>query len=79
MKQITKRDSNFELLRIICMVLIVIHHFSVHGGYFTETQGTLPFNATLIDLFAMGGRLGVNIFVLISGYFLINSKLGGGR
>jgi peptidoglycan/LPS O-acetylase OafA/YrhL len=35
------RKSNFELLRIICMLFIVLHHFIVHGlesaGYFTNT------------------------------------------
>ena len=75
MKQATNRESNFELLRIICMILIVVFHFSVHGGYYSESAGTLPFNSVIIDLFGLGGRLGVNIFVLISGYFLINSKL----
>lgn len=74
MKQTTNRESNFELLRIICMILIVVFHFSVHGGYYSESAGTLPFNSVIIDLFGLGGRLGVNIFVLISGYFLINSK-----
>lgn len=74
MKQVTNRESNFELLRIICMILIVVFHFSVHGGYYSENNGTLAFNSVIIDLFGLGGRLGVNIFVLISGYFLINSK-----
>ena len=56
------------------MVLIVVYHFSVHGGYYSVAEGTLPFNSVIIDLFGLGGRLGVNVFVLISGFFLINSK-----
>ena len=27
------RDSNIELLRIIAMLMIVIHHFAVHSGF----------------------------------------------
>ena len=28
-----ERQSNFELLRIISMILIVAHHYAVHGGF----------------------------------------------
>ena len=27
------RESNIELLRIVSMVLIIMHHFSVHGTF----------------------------------------------
>lgn len=67
------RDSRFELLRILCMLLIVAHHFSVHGGYvITETSST--FNVAIIHMLSIGGKVGVNIFILLSGYFLLNSK-----
>ena len=65
------RSSSFELLRIISMLLIVMHHFSVHGGYF---DGVSAFNQSIIDAFATGGKLGVNIFILITGYFMVSSK-----
>jgi len=29
----TLRQSNIELLRIISMIMIVAHHFSVHGNF----------------------------------------------
>lgn len=68
---IKKRQSNFELLRIICMILIVAHHLSVHSK--------LPENVTKLNLYIHQsleafGKIAVNIFVLISGYFMINSK-----
>lgn len=67
------RASNFELLRIISMMLIVMHHFSVHGGYvFNETVYT--FNRGWVQILSGGGRLGVDIFILISGYFLSQSE-----
>lgn len=30
--QRTRRDSNLELYRIVCMLLIVAHHFVVNSG-----------------------------------------------
>lgn len=65
-----KRQSNFELLRIMSMVLIIAHHFAVHGGY----ADILPINGYVVRLFEVGGKIGVNIFILISGYFLIDSE-----
>lgn len=67
-----KRASNFELLRIVSMIFIIMHHYSVHGGF--EFAQSLTFNKCLIRLMAIGGKLGVNCFVFISGYFLIKSK-----
>ena len=41
-KVITKlkldRNSNLELLRIILMIMIIFHHFAVHGGFYYEYQ-----------------------------------------
>ena len=71
-RQIT-RQSNFELLRIVAMVIIVFHHFAVHGGFkFDSTTLSIP--RFWFNFIIMGGKTGVNIFVLISGYFLIQSK-----
>lgn len=64
------RSSNFELLRIFSMLLIILHHFSVHGSW---VSGILQ-NDVVIGLLASGGKLGVNLFVMISGYFLISSS-----
>ncbi|MBQ8732308.1 MAG: acyltransferase [Oscillospiraceae bacterium] len=69
------RQSNIELLRIVAMLLIVGHHFSVHGEFDFGT--TLSVNRFWIQFLSIGGKLGVNLFVLISGYFL--SGQGGFR
>ena len=69
----TQRKSNFELLRIISMLMIVAHHLAIHSGlYFPQIPITM--NRIFALLVLMGGKIGVNIFVLISGYFLINSN-----
>lgn len=72
-----KRQSNIELLRIISMILIVAHHFSFHGvlksGY---ESNFLPPTLTifLAQIFQLGGKIGVELFIIITGYFLVKSK-----
>ena len=67
------RMSNFELLRIAAMFMIIAHHFAVHGG-FEFPADTLTVNRFWIQIMRFGGKVGVDIFVLISGYFLIKSN-----
>lgn len=64
----TTRQSNFECLRIVSMAMIVIHHFIVHGmGHLKGGEvGPIIANSFVI--------VGVNCFVLISGYFRIKLR-----
>ena len=65
MTQIKERNSSFELIRIVAMSLIIIHHFLYHG-ITAEEIGSVNYN--LINPYFYTG---VNIFFLISGWFLI--------
>ena len=65
------RQSNIELLRIVAMVMIVASHFGVHGGFNYGEEISL--NSVWITFFGSGGKLGVDIFMLISGYFAVMS------
>lgn len=65
-----KRNSNIELLRIIAMFLIVMHHYSIHG-FDTSALQEMP-DRLVVDWFMAGGKVGVVIFVLISAYFMVN-------
>ncbi len=67
------RNSSLELLRILCMILIVFHHYSGHGGFDYSNFG-LTFNEIYIKIMVLGGKLACDIFILITGYFLINKK-----
>lgn len=68
-----ERNSSIELLRIILMIMIVFHHFAVHGEFIWHSNEiTIPH--FWYNFIAMGGKIGVNIFILISGYFLIGEK-----
>lgn len=66
------RNSNIELLRIISIVLIVLHHYVVHG--FETVENISRMNQYLLGVLSLGGKLGVTCFVLISGYYMIHSK-----
>lgn len=67
------RQSNFELLRVISMLLIVCHHYGVHSG-FELTSAPFCFDKLLLRFLSYGGKMGVDLFILISGYFLVKSE-----
>ena len=69
----TFRQSNIELLRIVAMLLIICHHFSLYSGFNYPTD-TLSINRLWVQFVQMGGKIGVNIFILISGYFLVSAQ-----
>ena len=62
--QIKVRNSSFELLRIMSMVLIIMHHYTYPIG----TDYTTPFSGNLFFLqtFYMFGKLGVNKYVYLT-------------
>lgn len=60
------RQSNIEAARILSMSLITIWHFNIHGmggGNYLSFRYLIPFI-----------NYGVDLFILISGYFLIRLK-----
>lgn len=67
------RNSSIELLRILSMLMIVGSHFATHGGFSFDSQSiTVP--RLWWNVIEMGGHFGVDVFVIISGYFLIENK-----
>lgn len=72
MKQL--RQSNFELLRILSIMLIIFHHFSLYYNSTFNFNNEITMNRLIIQFFSIGGKIGVIIFILISGYFMINQK-----
>ena len=68
-----QRQSNIELLRILSMVMIVFLHIMNHGGLLdTVVYGTVNYYAFwMIEVLSY---VSVNVYVLISGYFLITQK-----
>ena len=67
-----ERDSNFELLRIISMFLIVLGHIIMHGKVLENC--TNPGLKIILEIIMMILIVHVNSFVLITGYFQSTSK-----
>lgn len=67
-----KRNSNIEILRIISVFLIILNHYSLYGGF--SFENSLGFNSLLVGFLHVGGKLGVNIFLFISGWYLCDSE-----
>lgn len=76
------RDSNMELARIIAMAMIVFRHFIFHGmwngwpGPITR-HGALCTEEYILCLSMFLFSAGMNIFMLISGYYGIKLKWKG--
>lgn len=66
-----ERDSNFELLRILAILFIISFHCAWEGGF---EYPAFCFNKFLVESFHMLGELGVNLFILISGYHMIHGS-----
>jgi len=69
-----KRLYNVELLRIISMILIIVTHTLGHGGILDGLEKN-SFNYFLFNFISSFSIISVNVFVLISGYFLCESKI----
>jgi surface polysaccharide O-acyltransferase-like enzyme len=64
------RNSNFELLRIISIIMIIGLHLFGHGGIL-DTFGSKDYPLWSIEALI---SVSVNCYVLISGYFLATSE-----
>lgn len=72
------RKSNFELLRIVAMVMIVFHHIDLIIPGWSAT--TLDFKKLFgAYVFGLLGKAGVDLFALITGYFMYSKKIKGNR
>lgn len=77
----SKRQANFELLRIVAMLMIISLHYLVKGGAavpfpFAAKEHPVGVLAWLIESFCI---VAVNCYVLISGYFCVESAWKPGR
>lgn len=68
-----KRDMNFELLRIISMFLIISSHYILHSGILEKLE-IFSANYFIIEIIRAMTRISVNLYVLITGYYMIKSR-----
>lgn len=69
-----KRDSGIELLRILAIFMVIGVHIFLYGKYFDracEYKGIVASSAHFLKLFF---RPAVNLFVIITGYFMVHSS-----
>lgn len=77
----SNRNLNFEILRVFAMYMIVVLHFYTAGlkvynpveAIYFSTEGTGLVNFIVSQTLLPFVSIGVNLYVLISGYFLINT------
>lgn len=65
------RETNIEILRIISILLIICFHYVYKSNYH---YSELNLNTILVKSIWFLGELGVNVFILITGYYLSKSK-----
>lgn len=69
-----QRQSNLELFRIILMMGIIAHHFVVNSGLLDIMSPSLEnTNDVFLWIWGMWGKIGINCFVLITGFFMCQS------
>ena len=66
------RQSSIELLRIIAMLAIVAGHSVVHAG---QNHPPLSANGFFAVGLTQGSRIGVDLFIFISGFFSVGRAL----
>lgn len=75
MSQLRKnRNQGLDLLRIICMLMVICLHFFGHGGVVEGALQLWTPNWYIVQLIVGFCYVCVNCFVLISGYFLCTSS-----
>ncbi len=67
------RDSNIELLRIVAMLGVIVLHFNGGYGNALELVNDGTINSYILQFLESLFIPAVNIFILVSGYFLCNS------
>lgn len=78
-KSNSNRTSNFELYRIIMMLLIILHHYVVNSSLLIENgpvySNYYSFKSFIYLSLGAFGKIGINGFLLITGYFMCTSSI----
>lgn len=72
--RVKNRMANMELLRIIAMMMVIMLHYLGKGEVLsplTEDMNAGGYTAWLLEAFSI---VAVNVYMLISGYFLVESR-----
>lgn len=70
-----ERESNIELFRVFLIIMVIAHHYVVNSGIcdlwnYSNISGNMIFSI----LYGWGGKVAINGFLLITGYFMCEKK-----
>ena len=68
-----KRNNSIELIRIIAMLGVVLTHLITIGGVLFNTD-FFSLNYFLVEFIQVWTRIGVPLFIIITGYLMYNKK-----
>ena len=73
-----QRNSAIELLRILCILMVIAGHYYAHGIAYAMAPFT-PENYSLrilaLQLISFGADIANDIFIIITGYYMIHSVM----
>lgn len=78
----TQRNSTVELLRILCILMVIAGHYYAHGIAYAMAPFTLE-NYSLrilaLQLISFGADIANDIFIIITGYYMVTSTMKNSR
>lgn len=72
-----KRNVRIEALRILAMLLVVACHMTIHLDW--DLMATDGWKLAAANTIVQGGQLGVALFYMITGYFLVDKEFKPSR
>ena len=70
-----QRKSGIELLRIICMLMIIVLHVYTYGGLNQLSNAQGGRFEVMSDFMWSFFRTPVNVFMIITGYFILKKAI----
>ena len=80
--QKTPRNSVIELFRILCILMVIAGHYYAHGIAYAMAPyapETYSLRILAMQLISFGADIANDLFVIITGYYMINSVMKGKR
>ena len=74
-----KRVVSIEILRMLAMLMVVMLHYLGKGNLLQDLTGSMTLNGYLAWGLESLAIVAVNVYMLISGYFLVNTEFKPGR
>ena len=77
-----QRNSVIELIRILCILMVIAGHYSAHGVFYAlgslNLESITP-RLLFLQMITFGADIANDMFILITGYYMIGSSMKGKR